>query len=83
MQDLDRTYRGAVREIMRLCDRIKQLEADNKFLTEQLKVARDDRTKLCQMVIRWKDCAASSTEKIETLSEALRNQILTMYQMKQ
>jgi FtsZ-binding cell division protein ZapB len=55
MVELDLTLKGAVKEIHRLCDRITELESDNKFLTERLMALGRERNALRREVERLKD----------------------------
>jgi len=50
LPEIDRSFDGALREISHLCDRIKQLESDNKFLTELLNEAVRERESLRRQV---------------------------------
>ena len=43
MEDIDRTYEGALREIHRLCGVVEDLKRDNKFIQERLQATINER----------------------------------------
>lgn len=54
MEDIDRTYEGALKEINRLCDTISDLRRDNKFLREMWETVAKERNDLQLEVARLK-----------------------------
>ena len=61
MADIDRTYEGAVKEIMRLSDKISDLRRENKFLTEMWYAVAKERNDLKLEVARLKQKLSNST----------------------
>jgi chromosome segregation ATPase len=79
MAEIKRTLEGASQEIYRLCERIKELESDNRFLTEQLMAVGEERKFLRREVRRLTGRATNASWE----SEALRSQISANHEMGQ
>lgn len=76
---IDRSYKGALKEISRLCDRVKELEADNKFLGEILLQKSEYIILLKAKVEHLENRLSNASWE----SEALRSQIPTNHEMGQ